>query len=235
MGDDHRDGQREGCHPSPVEHLVRARQMGRRPHHGRNRRRGQPTQTHSTPPRDPRAARACPALPERQQGRKRSPDQDGCTARVGPVVGPARILHGVRRRERRRRRHGSHATHDDEPPQTSLREIQHRTQHQRPQQVELLLDPQRPRVLQRRRRSRLREVVTAAEDHPPVGHVEQRCHPITAQQPHLLGRQQRPRTDRDGRDHQEQSRQQPPYPPSPEASQVGSVPHCEPTQPTGAP
>jgi hypothetical protein len=78
------------------------------------------------------------------------------------------------------------------PPAADRQPGQQTHHDQRPEQVELLLDAERPGVLQRRGRRGLREVVAAPVDHPPVRHVRQGGQRVPAQQPHLDRRQQVP-------------------------------------------
>ncbi len=63
-------------------------------------------------------------------------------------------------------------------------------QHQRPQHVVLLLDRERPGVLQRRRRVALREVVGVADDEDPVGNPEEGADGVVAHGGDGVGREQ---------------------------------------------
>ena len=96
-------------------------------------------------------------------------------ARVGPVVDARGIHAGV---EQRRHQHrGAHSESDGDrhadPTPAAPPVLQQHQEHQRPDEVELLLDRQRPRVLERRGRGELGEIGLVGENQVPVVHIEQ--------------------------------------------------------------
>ena len=92
--------------------------------------------------------------------------------------------------------------------------------HQRPDQVELLLHRQRPRVQQRRRGRRLVEVVRVDQDEVPVAHVEQRGERVEAQRAVRPLRHDDRREERHEEQHQQQRRQQAAGPAGPERAEL---------------
>ena len=101
------------------------------------------------------------------------------------------------------------------PPHAARGEQEQR----RPEEVELLLDPERPEVEQRRRRELRLQVVGRLEREPQVGRVQRRGDPVLR---HLAGPQRREdhgRGDHRGQDQQHRRRQQTTNPPGVEAGQ----------------
>ncbi len=96
--------------------------------------------------------------------------------------------------------------------------------HPRPHQVELLLDGQRPQVVERRRAARTARSTRSA------GRCTTSCSrrtPTRSRSPRKPGtkvRAKRVHPDRDHRQHDEQGGQQPPGPPQPEARRARSAP-----------
>ncbi len=109
--------------------------------------------------------------------------------------------------------------------------MQEQQKQGRPHQVELLLDRQRPRVLERRRRRELGEVRLVGEDQMPVVDIEQRGEgfpPESGQVDQAVGARAaeggiEEQVQRERRDHQEESRQQPPSAPAPERDEVDTT------------
>ena len=122
-----------------------------------------------------------------ERDRQGRPHQHGLGPGVGPVVGPVgvRTDGGQVPHEGRRRRRPDHAEPTEEEQSAAAAgplapaatgpgpAPQHRQHHQRPNQVELLLDRQGPRVQERRGWAAGGEVPGVASDEVPVGHVEQ--------------------------------------------------------------
>jgi hypothetical protein len=94
---------------------------------------------------------------------------------------------------------------------------------ERPQDVELFLDAQRPRVLQRRRGGGGRDVPGAAPDHPPVRHVRDRGEPVAAEQLEVVAVEQVVTGDRGSEQHGQQGRHQPARTPSPEPAEFDAT------------
>ena len=102
--------------------------------------------------------------------------------------------------------------------------MQHGQHHQGPDQVELLLDGQRPGVGEGGHRPGGHEVVAAGGDLPPVGEVEQGrqgAHPEVGVEAGRLGE---PHHEGHGHQHDEQRRQQPAGPAQPEGRQLDAAP-----------
>ena len=95
----------------------------------------------------------------------------------------------------------------------------HGRHHQRPEQVVLLLDGQRPRVLQRRRRRPVTEVIGVLGDEQPIGHPEQGGHGFVAQVGGGFCGEQFA-GGHHGQHHHDQRGQQPPGSSNPEAFQT---------------
>ena len=110
---------------------------------------------------------------------------------------------------------------EDGPPGAGPEHRRDGDHQQRPEQVVLLLDTERPRVLQRRRRAALREVVGLLCDEGPVRHPEERGDGVVAQCGGGLRREECAR--RHHRQHHDDQRgQQPSRAPDPEARQRDS-------------
>ena len=86
-------------------------------------------------------------------------------------------------------------------------------------QVELLLDRERPQVAQQRRSALRRDVRLVLEDLPPVRRVAERGDDVAAERADLVG-QEDDREQRDGREHEEQRGQQPAGPAQVELADV---------------
>ena len=99
----------------------------------------------------------------------------GVGAEIGPVGTEAVRRHPHPHRRADRQDHGDHAQAERPamPPPRSDEEDQLR-QHQRPDQVVLLLDGERPGLLDRVDRRELGEVSVSGDDLLPVGDVEER-------------------------------------------------------------
>ena len=187
--------------------------------------RARPERSARSPPhRRSAALLGAPPPPDQQQG-KAGADQQAGSAGVGAVVGPPRVVRVVPPGQQHRRQAGSGGAQEDRAPHCGAA-CRHRPapgqqtrQEQRPRQVELFLDAERPRVLQRRGCGGLREVVAPSQDHPPVRDVEQRRQPVTAKRPQLLGGQQRAGPECNDREHEQEGRQQPSGAATPERHQ----------------
>ncbi len=147
-------------------------------------------------------------------------------AGVGPVVDPRGVEagvveegHGGGRGDRQgQRRDGQPRAHTGGGGRDLAHEADPEQQQEGPDDVELLLHPQRPEVVERRGRAEAGEVGDVLEDQPPVADVERRRGHRFAER-HRLG----PAGDRDpGHDHhehREEGGQEAPRPPQPEAGQ----------------
>ena len=152
---------------------------------------------------------------------------------VGSEVDPRRIRPRVEEdghQDRRQDPQGDRQGHTDPAPRAPS-PVQQEQEHQRPDQVELLLDRQRPRVLQRRGRRELGEVGLVRVDGVPVVHVEQGGDGVAPQAREVdegvgaggpeMGVQDQVEGER--ANDEEEGRQQPPRPPSPEGGQVDAA------------
>ena len=99
------------------------------------------------------------------------------SAGVGPVVHAGRVRRVVEDCHQRCRRNRDDPGDDCERA-PSRSPAQHAEDDQRPDQIELLFDRERPHVPQRRRCAELIEVRLVREDEPPVGDVEERGQPV---------------------------------------------------------
>ena len=95
-------------------------------------------------PRELRTRRSCDQ-PERDQ----RADQDRVTARVRPVVRARWVRTVIQRGHHDRRGDDTRRGHRDEHPSAPMTEPEAREDHQRPDEVELLFDRERPQVLHR--------------------------------------------------------------------------------------
>ena len=103
------------------------------------------------------------------------------------------------------------------PPTT--RDQRDRQHQQRPHDVELLLDPERPEVQHRARRRVRGEVVGRLRGEADVGHVEGRCDHVEAHAAVVEPRQREPREHGDHAEDQGRGGQQPAGPTRPEAGE----------------
>ena len=162
------------------------------------------------------------SAPQRPGQRQRGPDQQRRGVRVGAVVDRGRVAARRvlnRHDQRRNRRPGQRARH---ARAARGQPGDHAPYDQRPDQVELLLDGQRPQVIERRRRPGLPgrgEVRDVVQDLVPVARVRGRGQQRQPQRSLLPGLDH----GRRGGDHDQhhgQRRQQAPGSPGPEARQV---------------
>ena len=158
-----------------------------------------------------RAAAQAPGAPgERQRHPGQQPDGVG----VGAVVDARGVAAGVEEdpgERDRAHRPGDHA--DDQPFAAEQRHPG--GEDQWPEEVELLLDRERPEVAEQRRGLELFEVGLVAEDEVPVGEVEERGERVAAQRVDPVRLDDR-RDDHRHRDEDADRRQQAPRPPQPE-------------------
>ena len=155
-----------------------------------------------------------------QQGGRRGAHEQRLGAGVGAEVDPVeRRVGGEHDRRGRRGDDPDGGQHEDGQAQSGPEQGGDGDQKQRPKNVVLLLDPERPRVLQRRRRGALREVVGLLSDEGPVGYPEERGDGVVAQRDGGFGREQFA-----GRDHREhhhdQGRKQSAGAPDPEVGEA---------------
>ncbi len=218
----HRDrgGEREDQEAAPVEER---RELVRAPEHQRDHAEADRA---GDVDRAPGARRDPPAeVPARPDRRQRGTDhQLECTG-VGPVVDAGRIdARLVEDEHQDRRREGEAEDRQAEPGTQAPREprlgdeLDPEDHQERPDDVELLLDRQRPEMVERAGRLEGREVRDVVEDQPPVVDV---CRGGRRRPPEV-GRLVRPEDRRPGDDddqHQKQRRQQAPRPRQPERLQ----------------
>ena len=130
----------------------------------------------------------CPRVPHAGQ---HSPHQQAHCMGVGAQVEPVGVgllghalPHGQQRHPARAApgQHGGHHQHGPPPTQAGCRQ-----QQQGPGQVELLLDGQRPQVLQQRRTAKHLEVRLLRVNLPPVGHIQQRRRQVLLLPPQRIG------------------------------------------------
>ena len=159
-----------------------------------------------------RVARQGPG--ERQQ---RADEQPG-RVRVGAVVDARRIAAG-REQDRHEPRRGDreHERDDRRAPPSQHRDAD--AHDERPQQVELLLDGQRPQVPQQRRPRERLEVRLVGEDLVPVVDVEERRDRVGPRRGQVARAEDRHR-EHGQRDDEERRGEQPPRPPRPERREV---------------
>ena len=116
---------------------------------------------------------------ERQGGPGHQVEEPG----VGAVVDPRRVDTWVEEDSHQNGGQQPQGHRHDQPraPPASAGEAEQEQQYEGPDEIELLLDRQRPRVLERRRRGELGEVRLVGVDQVPVVDVEQRGDPVTPQ------------------------------------------------------
>ena len=177
-----------------------------------------------------------PAFGWRRVGRQESDGRTGHEVEqaLGPVV-DARKGAPLRVEQRRHQHRGADSESDGDrhadPTPTAPPILQQHQEHQRPDEVELLLDRQRPRVLQRRGRGELGEIGLVGENQVPVVHVEQGgdgVAPEARKVDEAVGARAAEESVADEvqrkRQHdEEQRRQQAPGPAPPEGDQVDSA------------
>ena len=150
-----------------------------------------------------------PGAPRRPGCGHRGADQQTHGVGVGAEVHPAGVVRYRRRgadgehghRDRREQREDGGDLPDPRPPCAHGHH-----DDEREHQVELLLDGQRPQVLQQRRTAHHLEVRAVGEDLPPVRHVRHGGGDVPAQLRRLAGHRDRDATHRDQQ--QRQGRQQ---------------------------
>ena len=148
-------------------------------------------------------------MPSRGERGERRTHQQCLRARVGSVIDARRIGAGV---EEDCHQRGRAEREPDQNRGEHLRARAHEAhqdqQRDRPQQVPLLFDRERPRVGEGRRRLERLEVRRAVEDEPPVGYVEQRREAVTADRPELGRLRPHDGVDRDPDQQEEERREQ---------------------------
>ena len=155
-------------------------------------------------------------MPEEGQ---RDADQQRGRPGVGPVEDAVRV-HRVeedRHQQARGDRARDHADHD--APVTEPRHEER--EGDGPEQVELLLDRQRPEVAEQGGPGELLEVGLVAQDQVPVGHVGHRGQRLAAERGDLSEVEERAGDHHHGDQHPDR-RQQPPRAPQPERDEVDS-------------
>ena len=151
--------ERDEAEPPAVQDIGRIRE-----HH-----RGNDDQRDGTDPRD--EARVTGDEPGRDERGNRA-EEKRLGPRVGAVVDAQRILARVveqRHRRGRRDRARERDQREREPPTAAERE--QARENERPHQIELLLDCERPQVHEWRVRADRSAVRHTVDDEPPVGHV----------------------------------------------------------------
>ena len=151
---------------------------------------GQPGEGHDSAcshrPRPGPAPGRPPPVQHRPEDGQEGADHDLLGPGVGAVVEPVRAGAGVGQGHRHDGRgHGAEGGHHPEAAPAPA--AQGEKGHRRPDQVELLLDRQRPGVQQRRRRPEVHEVALVREDEAPVGHVAQGGEGVAPQRGERVG------------------------------------------------
>ena len=168
-------------------------------------------------------ALALPLRPDAHAHRQAGPDQDRLRMGVGAEVEAVDV--GRIEEERHFEGGGDRACDgDDEEHAQRTPDLHDAEEHQWPDEIELLLDRERPGVDQRRRQPGHVEVVGAAQNEVPVGHVEEGGQCVTAQRRVGPGRDEDPVEDGDPDEHDEERRQQPPGSTGPEGAQFDGAP-----------
>ena len=139
---------------------------------------------------------------------ERRAHEDGRGARVGAEVGPRGALGRVEEKHRRHRQAGQDRRDDEQRARRPPEDDEHPEDEQRPDDVELLLDGEAPRVLEGRGRGEQLPVALVREDGPPVGDVAQGREGVPAERRELVGLGEDARVDRDGRHEGEERRKQ---------------------------
>jgi hypothetical protein len=155
-------------------------------------------------------------LPHQGEG---APEQQPRGPGVGAVVGPARVHRRLEQVGHPQQR-GDRACADDAGDRqvAALEQPQQAEQEDRPQQVELLLDRQRPQVLEHRWTLDEGEVRLLGEDQEPVRDVEEGRPDLPGQVRRILAVEDQ-HDHRDRRQQRVEGRQQTPGPAEPEALQ----------------
>ena len=223
--DHHHRGDRQQDHPALVQE---GRVVVGAPDQDRDRHQAD----HSHAVEDLPGARGHPAGqlaagPDHRQGR---PEEEAECARIGAVVDPRRVEprliqkgHREGRGGRERQRHRGEPGANRDRGSALGEEAQAQEQQPGPQEVELLLDRQRPQVAQRGRRAEAGEVGDVLVDHPPVAEVPGRRPDRSPQVRKRRGLGQgHPRHHH--HQHHEQRGQQAPGPPQPEVGEPQASP-----------
>ncbi len=157
-------------------------------------------------------------------------DQHVLAAGVGALVqthdrgtglkGQAHVDGRCHRPDHGRGQHGPEAPRGPELP-TQMEQDQ---DHRRPDDVELLLDGQRPHVLERRGLGRGGEVAAATDDEVPVGHIEQRGERVEADSAELPRATEHLHEESHADQHHQQGGQEPAGPAGPELTQLDGQP-----------
>ena len=130
--------------------------------------------------------------------------------RVGAVVDARRVATGaIQQRHEECGERGGREDGDRELHARRSPELQREAEEQRPHQIELLLDRQRPQVLEHRLAAEAREIRLLVEDQVPVGDVAERRDHGPAEF-RCLVREEHDDVRARHRDHREQRREQPP-------------------------
>ena len=137
--------------------------------------------------------------------------------RVGAEVGAGRVAGLVEGGHERSRREREANGHEREPVHVAADEREQHAHRERPHQVPLLLDRERPRVAQRE------EAGGVPVDLLPILHVEERRQTALAERVALAGRDHEPGVGRDAEEHDQQRREQPPQPAPDEARVADSL------------
>ena len=159
--------------------------------------------------------------PQPEQRRQRASHEHRLGPGVRAVVDPADVAAQQHRHEdgRHQRRNGRD---NQDPPNAAAGQPpppQQRDDDERPDQIELLLNRQRPGVAQRRRGRALGEIPALGPELTPVADVAEGRQPVQAQREARLGLDQERRVYRHRGEDEEQRGKQPACPSGPERSQ----------------
>ena len=166
------------------------------------------------------AATGQPGTPHHGQG---GPDEESRGTGLGAVVHDRGVVAAVvQRRHRHRRKHGGAEDAHQQGQRAALEQPQQPEEDQRPHQVELLFDRQRPQMDERRRPPDVTEIRHFGEGQIPVGEVEAATEELALE----LADQARVEEEPPGRhhsEHQVQGGEKSAGPAHPEALQIDRV------------
>ena len=164
--------------------------------------------------------RGTAAAPRHPHAGERATEEDPCGPGVGAVVHARRVAVGVVHQPHQRGA-GDRPEHQrtEQPAGLAADLLDGEAEDDRPHDVELLLDRERPEVLERRRPAEGVEVRLLGEDQEPVGRVGERCDDVAAEAGQLV-RDDHRGVDRHRGQHREQRGQEAAGPPHPEVRPV---------------
>ena len=202
--------QRSGCRPSRPAPKRRARVDGDHDHHGgdeRNQREAAPEEeglvlvepeaepdeptkrgeAHDIEQQRGDASHPVPEPSRYPHEGERGPEEETGSPGIGPVVDARGIYVGPVKNSHQQCR--TYRAHEHDGQRAAPKEHRPSDEQQRPQHVELLLDSQRPQVLQQKWPPDGLKVRFLPDDEVPVGHVPERRERVLAQSCDLAGQE----------------------------------------------